>query len=162
MPTKIKDVALLAGVSSATVSRVISNKPYIGEEVRQRVLSAMEELNYQPNRVARSLRVQRTNIIGLIISDIQNPFFTALVRAVEDVALKQQHAIFLCNTDENIEKEKLYIDLMLAENVAGIIISPSQERDDPCKKLIAAHVPVVVIDRKMSDVEVDTVVVDNV
>jgi DNA-binding LacI/PurR family transcriptional regulator len=111
MPIRIKDVALHAGVSSATVSRVISNKPYIGEEVRQRVLAPMEELKYQPNRVARSLRVQRTSILGLIISDIQNPFFTSLVRAVEDVALEQQHALFLCNSDENVEKEKLYIDL---------------------------------------------------
>ncbi len=162
MVIKLQDVARHVGVSSATVSRVISNSPGVRPEVRMRVLAAMEELGYQPNRVARSLRVQRSNIIGLIISDIQNPFFITLVRAVEDIASQNHFAVFLCNTDENVEKERLYINLMQAESVAGVIISPSCERDDPCKKLIEAKVPLVVIDRHMSDVEVDSVVVDNV
>ncbi|GAC1468958.1 MAG: substrate-binding domain-containing protein [Ktedonobacteraceae bacterium] len=161
MTVKIMDVARYVGVSSATVSRVISHSAGVRPDVRARVLAAMEELGYQPNRVARSLRVQRSTIIGLIISDIQNPFFITLVRAVEDIAYQNHFAIFLCNTDEDVEKEKLYIDLMQAERVAGVIISPSREKDDPCKKLIESRVPVVVIDRKMSDVEVDTVVVDN-
>lgn len=162
MTIKIKDVAQHVGVSSATVSRVISNHAGVRPDVRTRVLAAMEELGYQPNRVARSLRVQRSHIIGLIISDIQNPFFIALVRAVEDMAYQHHFAVFLCNTDEDVEKEKLYIDLMRAERVAGVIISPSLEQDDPCKKLIETQVPVVVIDRKILDVAVDSVTVDNV
>ncbi len=161
MTATIHDVAQRAGVSSATVSRVLSDKPHVSQEIRDRVYAAIEELNYQPNRVARSLRVQRTSIIGLIISDIQNPFFLSLVRAVEDVAHTHQHAIFLCNTDEDVEKEKLYIDLMLAENVAGVIISPSREQDDPCEKLLKNNIPMVVVDRRLPDVAVDTVVVDN-
>ncbi len=161
MTATIHDVAQRAGVSSATVSRVLSDKPHVSQEIRDRVYAAIEELNYQPNRVARSLRVQRTSIIGLIISDIQNPFFLSLVRAVEDVAHTHQHAIFLCNTDEDVEKEKLYIDLMLAENVAGVIISPSREQNDPCEKLLKNNIPMVVVDRRLPDVAVDTVVVDN-
>src|ERR687887_2193512 len=124
MSASIKDVARRAGVSSATVSRVLSNKPYVSEHARRRILAAMEELEYQPSRVARSLRVRRSKIIGLIISDIQNPFFNILARAVEDVAYDHQYAVFLCNSDEDIEKEKLYIDLMQAERVAGVMISP--------------------------------------
>src|SRR5437868_12840226 len=89
----IGDVAKRAGVSDATVSRVLSNKPYVRAQVRERVLSAVAELGYHPSRVARSLRNSRSSIIGLIISDIQNSFFTALVRAVEDVANAHQHAI---------------------------------------------------------------------
>ncbi|GAC1568664.1 MAG: LacI family DNA-binding transcriptional regulator [Ktedonobacteraceae bacterium] len=162
MTVTIKDIARRVGVSSATVSRVLSEKPHVSEELRKRVLATMEELSYNPNRVARSLRVQRTSIIGLIISDIQNPFFTSLVRAVEDVANAHQYAIFLCNSDENIDKEKLYIELMQAENVAGVIISPSQEQDDPCLELLKNNIPLVIVDRRLAGVEVDTVLVDNV
>src|SRR5262245_24185235 len=162
MAARIKDVARRAGVSSATVSRVLSNKPHVSDQVRQRILAAMDELDYHPSRLARSLRAQRSRIIGLIISDIQNPFFNTLARAVEDVAYAHQYAVFLCNTDEDIEKEKLYIDLMQAERVAGVMISPTHERDNACRKLLSAGVPVVVIDRRIADLDVDTVAVDNV
>jgi DNA-binding LacI/PurR family transcriptional regulator len=135
MAARIKDVARRVGVSSATVSRVLSNKPHVSEEVRRRILAAMEELDYRPSRVARSLRVQHSRIIGLIISDIQNPFFNILARAIEDIAYEHQYAVFLCNSDEDIENEKLYIDLMLAERVAGVMISPMCEGDNPCQKL---------------------------
>jgi DNA-binding LacI/PurR family transcriptional regulator len=98
----------------------------------------------------------------LIISDIQNPFFTSLVRAVEDVAYEHQYAIFLCNSDENIDKEALYIDLMRAERVAGVVISPTREINTPCHRLVDAGIPLVTVDRRILDLEVDTVVVDNV
>jgi DNA-binding LacI/PurR family transcriptional regulator len=162
MPAGLKDVARRAGVSNATVSRVLTNKPHVREEVRQRVLAAIKELGYQPSRVARSLRIQRSHIIGLIISDIQNPFFTSLVRAVEDVAYQHQYAVVLCNSDEDVEKERLYIDLMQAEMVAGVLITPTCETGSPCRKLIEAGIAVVAVDRRMVDLEVDTVVIDNV
>ena len=161
MAAKIKDVARLAGVSTATVSRVLAKEGYVSEEARKNVLAAIEHLHYQPSRTARSLRAQHSKIIGLIISDIQNPFFISLVRAVEDVAQQHQFAVFLCNADENSEKEKFYLDLMQAEHVAGVIVSPTKERDDPCLQLLKADIPFVVIDRKLADVKVDTVVVDN-
>jgi len=162
VPARIKDVARRAGVSSATVSRVLANKPHVSQEMHERVLAAVEELGYQANRVARSLRAQRAAIIGLIISDIQNPFFTSLVRAVEDVAYQHEYGVFLCNSDEDIEKERLYIDLLHAEKVAGVVISPTRETDNPSRKLVEAGIPVVAVDRRMLDLEVDTVVVDNV
>src|SRR5436190_1740410 len=130
MSSNIKDVARLAGVSSATVSRALSNKANVRPEIQQRVVEAAKHLNYRPSRVARSLRAQRSNIIGLIISDIQNPFFTALVRGAEDIAYGSQYALFLCNSDEEVEKEKLYIELMIAEQVAGVIITPAREKDN--------------------------------
>jgi DNA-binding LacI/PurR family transcriptional regulator len=159
---RIKDVARAAGVSSATVSRVLAHKEYVRESTRRRVLSAVEKLNYQPSRVARSLRVKSSQIIGLIISDIQNPFFTSLVRAVEDVAYESKYAVFLCNSDEDVEKESLYIDLMIAENVAGVIITTTQETNSPCKKLLDANIPLVSVDRRVNDCDVDMVVLDNV
>jgi DNA-binding LacI/PurR family transcriptional regulator len=130
--------------------------------MRRRVLTAVEELGYQPSRVARSLRAQRSRILGLIISDIQNPFFTSIVRAVEDVAYEQEYAVFLCNSDEDLKKEKLYIELMRAERVAGVVLSPTRERDHPCQRLVEADIPVVTIDRCLLDMDVDTVMVDNV
>jgi DNA-binding LacI/PurR family transcriptional regulator len=162
MAASIKDVAQLAGVSSATVSRVLAGKPHVREDVRQRVLQAVKQLGYQPSRVARSLRVRSSQIIGLIISDIQNPFFTALVRAVEDQAYAHQYAIFLCNSDENSHKEALYIDLMLSERVAGVILTPTRETGSPARKLQEAGIPVVVVDRRIRDMDLDTVVLDNV
>ena len=117
----IKDVAKAAGVSTATVSRVIANKGYITDEKRELVLRAIAELNYRPNLIARSLRAQTSTKIGLIVSDIRNPFFTAIARAVEDAAYERGYSINICNTDENPDKEHMYLNLMHDENVAGII-----------------------------------------
>jgi DNA-binding LacI/PurR family transcriptional regulator len=161
MAPSIHDVASLAGVSSATVSRVLAQKPHVREDVRKRVLQAVEELGYQPSRVARSLRVRTSQTIGLIISDIQNPFFTSLVRAVEDQAYAHKYTVFLCNSDENPYKEALYVDLMLAERVAGVIITPTRETHSPVRKLQEAGIPVTVVDRRIQDQDVDTVVADN-
>ena len=158
----IKDVADAAGVSTATVSRVLADKPHVRPEIRERVLAVVEALNYRPNRVARSLRVQKSNIIGLIVSDIQNPFFTAVSRAVEDMAHEHELSVFLCNTDEDSNKEKLYLDLMRDENVAGIILSPTRQTADAFAEVINLQLPLVVIDRRVRDIEVDSVLIENV
>lgn len=162
MPVRLADIARRVGVSTATVSRALANKPYVNEEVRQRVLAVVEELNYQPNRVARSLQGRRSKIIAILISDIQNPFFTRLVRAVEDIAHNNNYATFLCNTDENSDKEELYVNLMVAENVAGVIACPTMEETAKWQNLHDAGIPIVVVDRRLPSAPVDTVVVDNV
>ena len=159
---RIEDVARQAGVSTATVSRVLSGKPYVSDAVRQRVLGAIRDLNYHPSRVARSLRVQRSSIIGLIISDIQNPFFTSVVRAVEDVAQQRGYSVILCNSDEDVEKELTYIQLMLAEQVSGMIVSPTASNNEVYRRLVEQRVPVVAIDRRADDVPMDMVMGDNV
>jgi LacI family fructose operon transcriptional repressor len=160
--TKIKDVADAAGVSTATVSRVLSGKPHVRPELRQRVLAAVEELDYRPNHVARSLRAQQTRIIGLIVADIQNPFFTAVSRAVEDVASAQGMSVFLCNSDEDQSKEIMYLEHMRAENVAGIIFSPTRKTAERFAEIVDLDIPVVVIDRRVQASEVDSVLIDNV
>lgn len=159
---RIEDVARQAGVSTATVSRVLSGKPYVSDAVRQRVLGAIRDLNYHPSRVARSLRVQRSSIIGLIISDIQNPFFTSVVRAVEDVAQQRGYSVILCNSDEDVEKELTYIQLMLAEQVSGLIVSPTASNNEVYRRLVEQRVPVVAIDRCVDGVPMDMVMGDNV
>lgn len=162
MTVTIEDVAQRAGVSTATVSRVIAGKPYVRDALRVRVLDAIRELNYRPSRVARSLRVQRSSIIGLIISDIQNPFFTSVVRAVEDVAQQRGFSVMLCNSDESKDKEAAYIDLLLDEQVSGLIVSPTSTDAGIYRRLVEANVPVVAIDRRVENTPMDMVVGDNV
>ena len=160
MPS-IKDVAQEAGVSTATVSRVLANKSRVNAETRKRVSEAIQRLNYRPNLIARSLRVQKSAKIGLVVSDIRNPFFTAISRAVEDAAYEQGYSVLLCNTDENPEKEELYLNLLHDENVAGIIFSPTQKFSAGLKTYKSA-IPFVIIDRSVESKDVDMVLLDNV
>src|SRR5436309_4573626 len=157
----IKDVAKAAGVSTATVSRVLSNGLHVRPEVRERVMEAVEKLAYRPNLLARSLRSQQSNTIGLIVSDIRNPFFTSVSRAVEDTAYEQGFSLVLCNTDENPEKETIYLNLMHDENVAGVIFSPTRQT---AANFTSTNItfPVVVVDRLVKDADVDMVLLDNV
>ena len=159
--SSIKDVAKAAGVSTATVSRVLANKPPIRPETRERVMAAIAQLNYRPNLVARSLRAQKSAKIGLVVSDIRNPFFTAIGRAVEDAAYEQGYSVLMCNTDENPEKEMLYLNLLHDENVAGIIFSPTHQFSTRAADF-HFDVPIVVIDRQVHHRDVDMVLLDNV
>lgn len=152
--SRIRDVAARAGVSSATVSRVLAGKPHVSDEVRGRVRAAAEALDYCPNRIARSLRVQRSRFIGLIVSDIQNPFFNRIVRAVEDTVLPHGFAVFLCNTDENPEQERFYLDLFLDEQVAGVILTPTQADAAAYRSFSGAGIPLAVIDRSVTGLDV--------
>lgn len=160
--TSIKDVALKAGVSTATVSRVLANKGSFKSETREKILDAIAQLNYRPNLIARSLRIQTSAKIGLVVSDIRNPFFTSIARAVEDAAYERGYSVLICNTDENPEKESLYLDLMHDENVAGVIFSPTQQfQSTQVKNNQRARIPFVVIDRAVNRGEFDLVQLDN-
>jgi len=159
---KIKDVADAAGVSTATVSRVLANKPHVRQEVKARVMKVVKKLNYRPNRVARSLRSQKSTIIGLIVSDIENPFFQQVGRAVEDAAHEQGYSVMLCNNDEDPDKEQRYLHLIRDENLAGIILSPTRQTADNFSTTSELNMPMVVIDRRVSNVEVDNIIIDNV
>lgn len=159
----IKEVAESAGVSTATVSRVLSNKPHVRPELRDRVMHAVEELGYRPNLIARSLRSQRTNSIGLIVSDIRNPYFTSVSRAVEDTAHEKGYNVIFCNTDENPEKEALYLQLMRDQNVAGVIFSPTRQASADLDAY-GIDFPIVVVDRSVNPCKlpVDIIRIDNV
>lgn len=159
---KIKDVAEAAGVSTATVSRVLANKPHVSTKVKKKVLDVVNALDYRPNRVARNLRAMQSNIIALIVSDIQNPFFQSVSRAVEDTAYAQDFSVILCNNDENPDKEKMYLNLMHDEKVAGIIFSPTRHTADNFKETSQLNTPMVVIDRRVSNYDVDKIMIDNV
>jgi len=159
--SRIKDVAKIAGVSTATVSRVLAGQARVSEKTRQKVLDAIEQLNYRPNLIARSLRVRKSAKIGLLVSDIRNPFFTAIGRAVEDSAYEQGYSVLMCNTDENPEKEELYLNLLHDENVAGIIFSPTQQFSARMSTF-NSNIPFVIIDRAVKSSQVDMVLLDNI
>jgi LacI family transcriptional regulator, galactose operon repressor len=156
-----EDVAKKAGVSVTTVSRVLDDSPHVSAAVRRKVLRAAKVLNYQPNRTAQRLRAQRSQVIGLVISDIQNPFFTFVVRGIEDVAHKHGHSVVLCNSDEDPERERLYINVMRAEAVAGVILASTSENNPLVADLIDRDIPVVAIDRWIKDRGIDSVLAAN-
>lgn len=161
--SSLTDVAKRAQVSTATVSRVINNSDKVVPETRDLVKRVMRELGYKPNRVARRLRQRggRRHLLGLIIPDIQNPFFAEIARGVEDVAYANEFAVMLCNSDESQKKEQFYLDVMCAESVDGIILPPLNERDPAVLKLIESGLPIVTVDRSLSHAGMDKVEVDN-
>jgi LacI family transcriptional regulator len=156
----IKQVAERADVSTATVSRVLNGMP-VRDDLRARVDAAISEMSYRPNRQARALRRQSATVWGLVVPDIRNPFFTALARAVEDVASRMEHSVLLCNSDESLGKEAQYLDILVAERVAGILLCPASEDETSIEAATAAGIPVVVLDRRLGGAPVDTVLVDN-
>jgi DNA-binding LacI/PurR family transcriptional regulator len=157
----LKDVADHAQVSKATVSRVLNNNPRVAEELRARVLESIRLLGYQPNRAARRLRASVSDVLGLMISDIENPFFISVVRGVEDAAYANQMSVVLCNTDENPAKQQMYLRVMQAERVAGLIISPTNVNED-FTELQQLGIPVILLDRRTDKFETDAVTIDNV
>jgi DNA-binding LacI/PurR family transcriptional regulator len=157
----LKDVAEHAQVSKATVSRVLNNNSHVAEELRIRVLESIRLLGYQPNRAARRLRASVSDVLGLIISDIENPFFISVVRGVEDTAYVSQMSVVLCNTDENPAKQQMYLRVMQAERVAGLIISPTNVNED-FTELRQLGIPVILLDRRTDKFETDAVTIDNV
>ena len=160
MPT-ITDVARKAGVSTSTVSHVINETRYVSDQVKQRVHAAMKDLNYQPNVIARSLRTRETQTVGVVVSDITNPFFTNIVRAIEDEVLKQGYNIILCDTDEKPEREQVYLRLLMGRRVDGLIVAPSSGNADLLQLAIESGYPTVLLDSSIPGLDADVVLSDN-
>ena len=160
MPT-IHDVAKRAGVAPITVSRVINNSGYASVETRRRVEEAAAELGYVPNRMASGLRTKRSNTVALVLTDITNPFFTTVARGVEDAASEAGYTVTYCNTDENAEKEKRYLDLLIQQQVDGILLVPAHGTADMVDYVQKHGTPVVVLDRRLPEVKSDVVRCDS-
>lgn len=155
----IADVAERAGVSTATVSRVLNGTP-VRSDLTEAVHRAAAELNYSPNRAARSLRRRYSEVLALVLPDIENPFFTSVARGVEDVARQAGLSVVLCNTDDQPDQEERYLRIAESENMAGVILAPASQRPDLGPMLERGRA-VVVLDRPVPD-PVDQVFFDNV
>lgn len=156
----IKDVAALANVSVSTVSRALSGKVPVEESTRQRVMDAVEKLNYSPNVLAKGLKNGKTNIIALIIPDISNMIYPAVARGVEAEAKKHGYRVILCNTDEDERTEAEYIKQLREQSIDGFIIASAARNPKRIVEADKAGVPVILLFREL-DCEVDQVLVEN-
>jgi len=159
---RITDVAAAAGVSTATVSRVLNGSTSVTPELAERVRQAALATNYVRNPNGRALRRQRSDMWAVIVSDLQNPFFTSLVAAVERVAVRAGYSVMLCNTDEQLDRENTYLDAAIAQRMAGVVVSVTSEEASDLDRLTRAQVPTVVVDRRVHDFTGDTILLDNV
>ncbi|MGE5551570.1 MAG: LacI family DNA-binding transcriptional regulator [Bacteroidota bacterium] len=156
----IKEVAARAGVSPSTVSRALSGKVTVNLETRQRVLAAVQELNYKPNVLAQGLKEGRSKTIGLFIPNIRILVFPAAIKGITDVAEKHGYTVVLCNTDENLETERFYVDNLCRRLVDGLIFSTATAASSHIIKLKEQGYPIVLLIRYLND-EIDTIMVDN-
>lgn len=159
----LKDVAREADVSVSTVSRVFNDPDKVRPATRRTVRDAAEALGYTPSRVARRLRLKegKANMIGLVIPDIQNPFFADVTRGVEDVARDNDYALILSNSDEDPEKQRLAVNTLKTESVDGVIVPPVSAQDPEIQRLVESDIAVVCVDRRIENAQVDTIVSDN-
>ena len=159
----IYDVAKRAAVSVATVSSVVNNSSYVSPELRSRVEVAIRELDYWPNLMARGLAKQKTLSLGVLVPDIANFFFPEIVRGVEDKAKNAGYTIILGNSDNQADKEELYLKLFLSNRVDGIVLvkAPGAMKPELLRMLKVSGIPIVLLDREYEELKTDTVVVDD-
>ncbi len=159
--TTIQHVAKRAGVAPITVSRVVNKSGYVTQSVRDRVETAIADLGYVPNGLARSLRSRRTQTLALILTDVTNPFFTTLARGVEDAASAAGFMVILGNSDEGEAKEREYLQVLLQRQVDGILLVPAGNGAESLRVIQQQGTPVVVMDRRVQNTEVDVVRYDS-
>ncbi|MHB8959936.1 MAG: LacI family DNA-binding transcriptional regulator [Candidatus Limnocylindrales bacterium] len=160
-PATIRDVARRAGVSTATVSRVLAGIGNPRIETAGAVMAAVEALDYRPSAVARSLRMRRTNTFGLIVTDIQNPFFPELVQAADDAARTVGYSILLGSAAFDEHRAVHYLDLMADRRVDGMIVASSQVAEESWRWLVESPVPVVVVNAEPANVPITVITSDN-
>lgn len=162
MVTTMKEVAERAGVSKSTVSQFLQKRyNYMSENTKKKIEQAIEDLSYIPNEVARSLKQKKTFIVGVISSTILSRFTTEVVRAIEDECQLENVQVIVCNTDDDSLKEKKYVQSMIARQVDGLIIFPTEENKKLYVSLAKNGYPFVFVDRKIDEISVDTVLLNN-
>ncbi|MCD9615343.1 LacI family DNA-binding transcriptional regulator [Chryseobacterium gleum] len=161
--SSIKDIAKLAGVSVATVSYVLNRKEgqRISEETRKKIFEIAETINYTPNKIAKSLKTNKTKLLGLIVADISNDFYSHMARNLEDKALKLGYTLIIGSSDENAEKFEKLTQLFSQQQVDGMIVAPVAGSEKTLENLIQLKYPVVTIDRYLKGVSVPGITIDN-
>lgn len=157
----IKDVAKSAGVSTATVSRVLSGTGYVSDEVRQQVLSTVQSLNYQPNAIARSLKQDRSRSIGMILPDMTNPYFMAIANTLQRRLISAGYRVLFMDSDESPQKEREALDVLRSNRVDGIVLAGTGDNKEQLRHVLGADIPLVLVDRSIAGVGTDLVMEDN-
>jgi LacI family kdg operon repressor len=162
MRVTMADVAKYANVSKSTVSQYLSKRyEYMSEETKKRVEMAIQELGYEPNIIARSLKQKSTSTIGVIVANILHTFSTQVIRAIEDICHQYDFHIIVCNADDDPKKEKKYIDMLRAKQVDGMIIFPTGDNVSLYEKMVKERYPVVFVDRTVNEISLCSVMLDN-
>jgi len=162
MAATITDVAKVAGVSKATVSKFLNGTHYVSQETRERIAAAISELDYAPNRVAQGLSLKRSHTIGLVVANIGNPFYAELIRGAEEVAASRGYTLLLASTDGEPKRESTIVNAMRQRQVDGIAFASVRLADREVTALAKDGVKVVLASRNLPDAEVDMVLVDSV
>ncbi|MDD1015752.1 LacI family DNA-binding transcriptional regulator [Pseudomonas rubra] len=157
----IKDVAALAGISYTTVSHVLNKTRPVSEPVRLKVEAAIAELDYVPSAVARSLKARSTATIGLLVPNSVNPYFAELARGIEDGCERNGYCVILCNSDDNPQKQRSYLRVLLEKRIDGLIVASVGEDHDLQGSLANVRTPMVIVDRALEGVEADLVSIDH-
>ena len=160
--TSIKDVARMAGVSVTTVSHVLNKTRAVLPSTQSRVRDAVQQLGYVPSAVARSLKINATHTIGMLVPNNSNPYFAELVHAVEDACFEAGYALLLCNTDDNVDRQKVYLDVLAQKRVDGLIVASTSDDAVMSQHLAQTTMPMVLIDRAIADLERPCVQTDHV
>lgn len=162
MKVTIADVAKKANVSKSTVSRIMNgNYDQNTEETVSRVLKVIQELDYRPNALARSLKLTKTNIIGIILSNLKNPFWTNVLEGVEDTCQSMGYNLMIFNSNDNEELEAEHFKSLEIRQLDGMLVNPTLKNMDLYKRLVDNRFPFVVINRKLYDLDVNTITVNN-
>ncbi|WP_240035376.1 LacI family DNA-binding transcriptional regulator [Neobacillus notoginsengisoli] len=160
---KLKDVAEHLNISVSTVSRVVNNKDYVKPELRKKVLEALDLFQYRPNEIARSLKSKTSKVIGVVVPDIMNQFFAAIIRGVESIAREHGYSIIICNSDERLDKEAEYLQLLVQKQISALVIATVNETAPFLEQFKAYNIPTVFVDNlPKAEGQFDSVTVDNV
>jgi LacI family transcriptional regulator len=157
----IRDVAKAAGVSLGTVSNAINRPEILAPRTLRKVQKVIEDMGFVPNASARNLRAGRNRVIGLVVPDISNPFFTDLARGVNNAAFAAKYVVILCNTDESSEKESQYLDVLSAQNVEGILITPARETTRALASVTEKGIRLALVDRPAHGLQACSVAVND-
>jgi len=157
----IKDVAALAGISYTTVSHVVNNTRPVSQEVRVKVEAAIKSLDYVPSAVARSLKAKTTATIGLLVPNSLNPYFAELARGIEDYCERNGYCVILCNSDDNPDKQRSYLRVLLEKRIDGLIVASAGGDSGLVQGLAGVKTPMVIVDRGLEGVDADLVRIDH-
>lgn len=158
----IRDVARQAGVSISTVSRVINESTSVSPLTRERVLQVIDRLGYTPYKSAQTLKKKKTGVIGVVIPDISNPFFSLMVRGIGKAARAHGYSVLVCDTDNDPENESNYMNVLLREHVEGVILTTTGRGDESVDRLLQRSIPLVAADRRLNRPDVASVLTDGV
>ncbi|MFC5448692.1 LacI family DNA-binding transcriptional regulator [Paenibacillus aestuarii] len=158
----IKDIAREAGVSTATISRVLNNSGYVSQDVKQQVLEVIRKFNYQPNAIARSLKQEKSRSIGIVLPDMTNPYFMKIARAIQHRCFQEGYHLLFVDTEENPDKEREALDFLTEKRIEALILAGTGANRDQIQAISDSGIHVILIDRRFSNLKLDTVTEDNI